>query len=660
MLAAIWVSVAIISLATIDIGNLFYQRRDLQRIADLAALAAVQSMDPTDTTCGGSANAAKPNATSVALSNAQKNDSNTVSTSAPVAGSDQLSLTCGRWDASGTGVTYTPATAGTTQLNATRVTMTRAMRYFFLGDFSWLGAGPATVSASSTARASQIDTFSVSGTLLNLNPTWLNAILSKLLGANVNLTLADYQSLAGASIKLGDLATAFGVGSVNGLITMGATDTATLAGKLNTYVGVVKPGTDSSGISHSSGYVAQLQAASSTLGKLVGFGLAKQSLSLASSSASSASALKIGLGNPQAGANSTINLFDLLLTSAEVANGTNGIALSGTLPLGTLTQGTLTQCPSGSCAISATNVQLQILSPPSIAIGEAGLLPDGVTWRTQASSAEIGLFLDVVTPTLNVSILGLVGAQLSGVSLPLYLVAGGPANAWLAATNCQASAAQSTITIGAQPHIARLCASSPPGGTLNLNNTSSCPAASGTLQIATLSATLVGLPLASVPISATVANPLLQIGSSDTQKYYSAPYTEPSTLTGNAYPANTPYQFCNDTVNYPSPAVCPDGWSSNPYWTTYNNNLGSQLGKAVTNLNLQQLNVSVTTILGVTIPLTIPVATLTTILGDILTPILSSLDTLIVPLLNTLGVQVGQATVHQISLTCNAAQLVNN
>lgn len=38
-LGALWLMVAVICLATIDIGNVFWQKRELQKIADLAALA---------------------------------------------------------------------------------------------------------------------------------------------------------------------------------------------------------------------------------------------------------------------------------------------------------------------------------------------------------------------------------------------------------------------------------------------------------------------------------------------------------------------------------------------------------------------------------------------------------------------------------------------
>ncbi|MDW4593016.1 pilus assembly protein TadG-related protein, partial [Escherichia coli] len=82
------------------VGNLFYQRRDVQRIADMAALAAVQRMDDTCT---------QPTAT--ATSNAQSNGLNS-------SNGDSISIECGRWD---TAVNpkpsyYAAATPGTTQL----------------------------------------------------------------------------------------------------------------------------------------------------------------------------------------------------------------------------------------------------------------------------------------------------------------------------------------------------------------------------------------------------------------------------------------------------------------------------------------------------------------------------------------------------------------
>ncbi|KVD09590.1 hypothetical protein WI79_06355 [Burkholderia ubonensis] len=627
VLATVWVLVALVTLGAIDIGNLFFQRRDLQRIADLSALAAVQSLDPSDTSCGA--------ANTAALNNARANEtSNTVTTGAPVRGQDQVAATCGRWDPqvyAGRPAYFAPAASGMTQLNATQVTVTRTMRYSFLGVVSMLGAGPGTMSATATARASAIDTFSISATLASVDPVWLNGILSALLGTSVSLTLADYQALAGANIKLLGISTALGAGTVNGLVDLSVT-VPTLIGNLSAYVGALQAGGG-----NGPGYVAQLQAASTALGKLAGASVGNTTVVVANAPNA---LLNISLGNPQSGADAQVNLLDLLTTAAQVAAYNKGHAVS---------LNTGVTLPLGASGFNVVSLQLQVLNPPSIAVGEAGLLPNG-TWRTQASSAQIGVYLNVQTPSIPITgalgLSGLVDLTLSGINLPIYLLVGGPAVASLAATKCGSATTPSTTTIVATPGIAKLCISAPPSGTLNLSNVSTCPPA-GTLQLLNLQASTLLSPPVSLGVSASISNPVLQIVGTASS---SAPYA--------GYPSATPYHFCNAPAGLATPVSCGSGWvspstasSPNSYWTTYVNNLGASLGTALSNINLNAI-----TILGIPIPL----GPLLNAIGSlVLQPVLSALDAVLVPILGLLGVQVGQATVHQISLTCNAAQLVN-
>ncbi|KVX93472.1 hypothetical protein WL10_10445 [Burkholderia ubonensis] len=627
VLATVWVLVALVTLGAIDIGNLFFQRRDLQRIADLSALAAVQSLDPSDTSCGA--------ANTAALNNARANEtSNTVTTGAPARGQDQVAATCGRWDPqvyAGQPAYFAPAASGMTQLNATQVTVTRTMRYSFLGVVSMLGAGPGTMSATATARASAIDTFSISATLASVDPVWLNGILSALLGTSVSLTLADYQALAGANIKLLGISTALGAGTVNGLVDLSVT-VPTLIGNLSAYVGALQAGGG-----NGPGYVAQLQAASTALGKLAGASVGNTTVVVANAPNA---LLNISLGNPQSGADAQVNLLDLLTTAAQVAAYNKGHAVS---------LNTGVTLPLGASGFNVVSLQLQVLNPPSIAVGEAGLLPNG-TWRTQASSAQIGVYLNVQTPSIPITgalgLSGLIDLTLSGINLPIYLLVGGPAVASLAATKCGSATTPSTTTIVATPGIAKLCISAPPSGTLNLSNVSTCPPA-GTLQLLNLQASTLLSPPVSLGVSASISNPVLQIVGTASS---SAPYA--------GYPSATPYHFCNAPAGLATPVSCGSGWvspstasSPNSYWTTYVNNLGASLGTALSNINLNAI-----TILGVPIPL----GPLLNAIGSlVLQPVLSALDAVLVPILGLLGVQVGQATVHQISLTCNAAQLVN-
>ncbi|WP_080418772.1 TadG family pilus assembly protein [Burkholderia ubonensis] len=627
VLATVWVLVALVTLGAIDIGNLFFQRRDLQRIADLSALAAVQSLDPSDTSCGA--------ANTAALNNARANEtSNTVTTGAPARGQDQVAATCGRWDPqvyAGRPAYFAPAASGMTQLNATQVTVTRTMRYSFLGVVSMLGAGPGTMSATATARASAIDTFSISATLASVDPVWLNGILSALLGTSVSLTLADYQALAGANIKLLGISTALGAGTVNGLVDLSVT-VPTLIGNLSAYVGALQAGGG-----NGPGYVAQLQAASTALGKLAGASVGNTTVVVANAPNA---LLNISLGNPQSGADAQVNLLDLLTTAAQVAAYNKGHAVS---------LNTGVTLPLGASGFNVVSLQLQVLNPPSIAVGEAGLLPNG-SWRTQASSAQIGVYLNVRTPSIPITgalgLSGLIDLTLSGINLPIYLLVGGPAVASLAATKCGSATTPSTTTIVATPGIAKLCISAPPSGTLNLSNVSTCPPA-GTLQLLNLQASTLLSPPVSLGVSASISNPVLQIVGTASS---SAPYA--------GYPSATPYHFCNAPAGLATPVSCGSGWvspstasSPNSYWTTYVNNLGASLGTALSNINLNAI-----TILGIPIPL----GPLLNAIGSlVLQPVLSALDAVLVPILGLLGVQVGQATVHQISLTCNAAQLVN-
>ncbi|WP_080441582.1 TadG family pilus assembly protein [Burkholderia ubonensis] len=627
VLATVWVLVALVTLGAIDIGNLFFQRSDLQRIADLSALAAVQSLDPSDTSCGA--------ANTAALNNARANEtSNTVTTGAPARGQDQVAATCGRWDPqvyAGQPAYFAPAASGMTQLNATQVTVTRTMRYSFLGVVSMLGAGPGTMSATATARASAIDTFSISATLASVDPVWLNGILSALLGTSVSLTLADYQALAGANIKLLGISTALGAGTVNGLVDLSVT-VPTLIGNLSAYVGALQAGGG-----NGPGYVAQLQAASTALGKLAGASVGNTTVVVANAPNA---LLNISLGNPQSGADAQVNLLDLLTTAAQVAAYNKGHAVS---------LNTGVTLPLGASGFNVVSLQLQVLNPPSIAVGEAGLLPNG-TWRTQASSAQIGVYLNVQTPSIPITgalgLSGLIDLTLSGINLPIYLLVGGPVVASLAATKCGSATTPSTTTIVATPGIAKLCISAPPSGTLNLSNVSTCPPA-GTLQLLNLQASTLLSPPVSLGVSASISNPVLQIVGTASS---SAPYA--------GYPSATPYHFCNAPAGLATPVSCGSGWvspstasSPNSYWTTYVNNLGASLGTALSNINLNAI-----TILGIPIPL----GPLLNAIGSlVLQPVLSALDAVLVPILGLLGVQVGQATVHQISLTCNAAQLVN-
>ncbi|HTH74566.1 MAG TPA: TadG family pilus assembly protein, partial [Trinickia sp.] len=136
-IVALFMTIVIASLGALDVGNAFFARRALQRTADLAALAAAQTMDDA---------CAQPTAT--ALANARVNgfDAN--------AAGNSLTIVCGRWEANTAFVAANTATP----LNAVRVSAQRTVPYFFLG--------PARrMSASATAKATTLGAFTIGTTL---------------------------------------------------------------------------------------------------------------------------------------------------------------------------------------------------------------------------------------------------------------------------------------------------------------------------------------------------------------------------------------------------------------------------------------------------------------------------------------------------------------
>lgn len=595
--AAAWMLVAIAALGAIDIGNVYFVRRDLQRIADMSALAAVQTMDDQ---------CSQPPLTAAA--NAAANGFST-STSG-----NTIQVACGRWDINdNSGPSYFgPATS---QLNAVQVTVTESVPYFFFGLFDPARANQ-VVQAVSTAKAANIDAFSVGATLASLGGTdcsgtstgsagLVNELLSALLLKPVNgtqpelgLNIASYQGLACTNVKLGDLAqAAVSAGTVNGL--MGAK--ISLSSLLTAMA---------TAASTSNAASINLTAATNALTTIANAQLSNVNIDLASVAGSGTqSLLQFGLGNPQAAADAQVNLLDMLMVAAEIAQANQpavtvslSVPNSGPLPLGSL---------------AGSQLQVQIISPPTLAVGEGG--KDASGWRTQASTASIGIYLVVNLGTQNLPIVGSIISAV--VKLPVYLqVATG--QAWLNSTDCMPTAEASTAVITAQPGIANLCIGQPPlnsSGQMSLSSTYSCASPGQVLNTTLLSG--------AVSLAATVSNVSTQVQGAQQTNTFSGVSGLPS-----------------------------------DYWTTDSNALGSELSSALAQLSNAQITPTVSVLFGL-ISITLPpsfTSTLLNVLTSALTPLLSSLDTAIVPLLQLLGVQVGAATVHQMSLTCGVAQTVYN
>ncbi|WP_175881587.1 TadG family pilus assembly protein [Burkholderia sp. BCC0044] len=580
VMAIIATLIAITTLGAIGVGNLFYQRRDVQRIADMAALAAVQRMDDA---------CSQPTAT--ATSNAQSNGLD-------ASNGDTINIECGRWDTSANPAPsyYAAATSGTTQLNAAKVVVTRQVPFFFVGP-------PQTVSAVSTARSTNIDTFSVGATLAALggvgcaggsaptsgNPGLVNGLIGALLGANLNLNIGSYQALACTNVTVGDLVVAAGVGTVDQLLAL----KLTLPQLLQL---MVKAATQTSVVN------ASLQASIATLQAIVNANVPGTSIGLGGAGG----LLNVALADTQAALNAQVDLLDLLMVGAEIA-ATGKPAVVVNVP--SVNLGGLT----------GTQLQVQIISPPSIGIGEGGKDPVTGTWRTTASTAAVGVYLNVDLGTAQLPLLGALLALLNvnvDVNLPIYLQAG-TGTATLNSTQCASTQTASTVAITAQPGVANLCIGKPPldsSGKISLSSNYSC----------TSPAQIINASVIVGQLTVSMSNVSVQVqGASQSHTFNGVP-----------------------------------GIDAN-YWTVNSNALGSALSSALAQLAAANITANVSVFGGnsASVPLNFA-STLLTFLTGLLSPLLSGLDAVLVPLLNLLGVQVGAATVHQISLNCGVAQTV--
>ncbi|WP_410818496.1 TadG family pilus assembly protein, partial [Paraburkholderia sp.] len=391
VMAVLCLGLAVAALGAIDIGNLYFARREMQRTADLAASAGAQTISN-----GGGCASATQSAQNNALSGNGLPSSGTVT------------VVCGRWDPSANAGQSYFSTSGA-PLNAVQVTVSETVPYFFMG--------PARViQAVGTAEATNIRSFSLTTSVATLSGGLINGLLNGLFGSSLNLSVLSYQGLATTQIKLGDLATAIGAGSMSQLL--------------------------STNISVKNLVSAMITAASksTTLGvtAITDLGTIEAAipggLNVALGNTSTTNGLlAVALDDPQAAANATISLLDALLVAAEIAQGQTAINLGTSLNLSPL---------------ASVTAQAKIIQPPVIAVGEAGQYPNG-TWRTSAHSAQVQIYLNVslVSQSLNLTYLGLPQlVNISLLSLPIYIEAG-DGTAYLQSTQCttQQTTSQSTI-----------------------------------------------------------------------------------------------------------------------------------------------------------------------------------------------------------------------
>jgi len=355
VMAAIVISTVVIALASIDIGYLFFQKRDLQKVADLAALAGAQQL-------ARSSAATDPCASALAVArlNADQQVTQGFSTS-------ELVATCGSWDPvkNVTAPHYVVHQAGQPTPNAVSVWVNRSFRSFF---GSWANRN---VSAQAIATAdAEIAVFSVGSKLLQIQG---NGAVPKLLtGLGVDVagtSLASYNGLANVNIKPSGLLKALGVNvsAAADVATIRSTVLANTANNcgngfcpLNVLLGAMSTVAGQQDLVNLLGIKGgQLTLPVKILSDATGRGL----FALADAA------------NGQAALNSDINVLELVTAAVGVANSHRFIDASSGLDLP---------------GLASANIRVGIVEPPSIGIGGKG---------TTAFTSQVRVFNHIVAPS---------------------------------------------------------------------------------------------------------------------------------------------------------------------------------------------------------------------------------------------------------------------
>ncbi|PII21895.1 hypothetical protein CR919_02780 [Stenotrophomonas sp. LMG 10879] len=387
-------------LGLIEIGFLFWAKRDAQKVVDLAALAGAQRLD---------------------LCNASNTDNSAARQSALAQNRfrGQVQIQCGNWNASrGTADHFSPSVDASNPRNAVRVIAERGVLPFF-GQNRTLP----TLRVQAVAKRSEpTAVFAVGSQLLRTNGNSPLMATLRLVGLDVtNATVLSYDGLAQATITPSGLLAALGipvtadlsVADFNRLLSINRISLAQLVNATATVVG------------RDTAVGVQLQA----LSNLVGTRLDINQLNILLGSQNGGGGLFAQVISPDgtigSALESRVNVLDLVTAAISIANDGNGVQVQGLNLLG-------------------IDVKAGVVEPPSIAIGGVG---------ARAYNAQVRLMVDVDSDRLFAigPLLNLLGTRLH---LPLHVDV---ANAMGTLTSIQCGATPPTATVQVDSSVLRAC-----------------------------------------------------------------------------------------------------------------------------------------------------------------------------------------------------------
>jgi uncharacterized membrane protein len=372
----------------VDLGSIFADRRKTQSTTDLAAIVAASNL--TNATNAASATVVQNKYPANALVSVELGTYTANSAIAPAA----------RF--------VTPAVGAA---NAARVTLNTQTPLYFARYIT--GANQYTIKTQAVATSTAVASFSIGSSLLSVNGGLINAMLGGMLGTSLSLSVMDYQSLASARIDAFDFMSA-------------------LATRVN-LTGVTYDSILTSNLKVSDLIAATLSAQQTDNGAssaTTALSTISQAVTGLSSKISPSSLIDLGPYNDLTVGQTpktsfSVSALDLLSAIAEVANGTNQIAVPS-LSLGL----------PGIASISL--------------VATIGERPVGTSWL-EVGAAGASVHTAQTRILLTVQLLG--SGPVAAVNLPIYVeIASGTAT--LNAITCgYPNISSSNVTLGVTPGI---------------------------------------------------------------------------------------------------------------------------------------------------------------------------------------------------------------
>lgn len=411
--AALALSVIIVALIGTELGYLFYLKRELQKTADLAALAGARTVTPT-TDCAPERQAATTNANDPATGN--------MPTGFSLADAD---VECGTWvpnadttsDAEcfeGSNDHFAAATGAASQVNAVRVRIRRdgvALLPFFEGSRRICVQAVAASEAPSAA-------FSVGSKLIDTNAAAPLMSLLRVVGVDASGTcIACYTGLAGVKITPSGLLHELGI-PVETDLTVGALNALLAAQKVS--VGRV------------------LNAIATVAGQAEFVGVNADLVNSLVPINANVDDILVQLGTDPTQNGGRRGLFaEIVAPTATSALATQIDALDLlTAAVGVGVSHHAVELGSSADPLGLTTLQASIVEPPSIGIGGVG---------TTAYNAQVRVHAVIDTNDALGGILGMLGTS---IHLPMVIDVVN-AEGELTDINCDASPPEATIKVDA-------------------------------------------------------------------------------------------------------------------------------------------------------------------------------------------------------------------